>query len=108
MTIADMNDFTQHFKTDIDPTVVPEHLDSILESLMEFTNRADLRFDWHEPDEVGVTAIVTGRTFDNALGNRPDSGEMVVTLLRYNGLRLDINLASLFALATAPHRKETT
>lgn len=52
-------------------------------------------WDWHEPDQIEVDAVVAGRTFDNA----GVEGEKLVHL-KVDGKRVaEINLASLCALA---------
>lgn len=82
-----------------------------LESLLNITKGC--RPDMHEPDEQGLTAIVTGLHLDNAFGNQrtlmresPEAEEIIVTLRRtgedgaagwYN--QIQINLATLIALA---------
>ncbi len=71
------------------------------------------RPDMHEPDEQGLTAIVTGLNLDNAFGNQrtlvretPDAEEIIVTLRRTGDddtagwyTQIQINLATLIALA---------
>lgn len=80
-----------------------------LESLLDITRGC--RPDMHEPDEQGLTAIVTGLSLDNAFGNQrmlvretPEAEEIVVTLRRdQDGAgwysQIQINLATLIALA---------
>jgi hypothetical protein len=65
----------------------------------------------HEPDEQGLTAIVTGLKLDNADGNQrtliretPEAEEIMVTLRRDQDgegwySQIQINLATLIALA---------
>ena len=55
-----------------------------------------LREDWHEPDEQGVTALITGNKFDNA----GVEGEIKVLILKDGVPAFAINLATLFAFAT--------
>jgi hypothetical protein len=88
--------------------------DSLVEDrveLVKFADKHHLRLDWHEPDEQSIDARFTGWHLDNAMGNDPrhNSGEMTVILkhLDSNGNeddRLEINLATLLALATEPYR----
>ena len=75
----------------------------LLAGLREFTK--ECKWDMHEPDEEGITAVVFGDSFDNAFGEAiMDEGagfqEMVVVL--YNEDKdtiFKINLASLVAIA---------
>jgi hypothetical protein len=80
-----------------------------LENLLDITR--GVRRDMHEPDEQGITAMVTGLKLDNTDGDarqlyqsNPESEEIVVTLRRtwdehgtYS--QIQINLATLIALA---------
>ena len=85
------------------------------EDLLEFYREHKLRHDWHEPDESGVTAEVFGRKFDNAggwgldealRGTDPKYMELWV-LLRVDGQpAAQVNLATLFAIATADNWME--
>lgn len=70
-----------------------------------------VRPDWHEPDEQQVTAVVKGESFDNAgfWGSYQDirrdithgPAEEMFVQLRQNGETVaEINLATLFAIAT--------
>lgn len=92
-----------------EPKRINEH-----EDLMTLYRDLGVRPDWHEPDEVNVTAKVIGTNFDNA-GHWPadpgsnlasrwigsDSLEMYVELHK-DGLPVaQINLATLFSWATA-------
>lgn len=63
------------------------------------------RDDMHEPDEAGITAKVfnSNGSFDNAMGNDPSDGEIIVRLTNTHPdflqtSTLDINLADLIAL----------
>lgn len=75
--------------------------------MTEFGNRLlevthDCRPDMHEPDEQGVSAIVTGLNLDNAMGDDPyhNVQELTVGILRDDTGRMEwFNLASLIALA---------
>lgn len=71
--------------------------------LVDFLDRHKCRLDVHEPDNQGVTGKVTGTHLDNAMGNDPNTGELVLTLTGPNET-LSINLASLLALATFQYR----
>lgn len=65
----------------------------------------------HEPDEQGLTAIVTGLHLDNAFANErtlvretPEAEEIIITLRRDQDgegwySQIQINLATLIALA---------
>lgn len=70
--------------------------------LVKFAVQRGMRTDWHEPDEQGVTARVTGKRFDNA----GVADELEVTLLDVTGGERwpihKINLATLCALAARP------
>jgi hypothetical protein len=61
------------------------------------------RPDMHDPDEQEVSAKVVGNHLDNAMGNSVVVGdryqEFVVRLKRDRGTFVDLNLASLLALA---------
>ena len=71
--------------------------------LIDFLDRHKCRLDVHEPDNQDVTGKVTGTHLDNAMGNDPNTGELVLTLIA-PGETLSINLASLLALATYQYR----
>jgi hypothetical protein len=71
-----------------------------------------VRGNWHEPDEQGVTAVVHGTDFDNAgfwgrnkdgsldtFGDPPKQ-EIWVELLKDGEPVAEVNLATLFAMAT--------
>ena len=68
-----------------------------LNRLLEFTDKC--RDDMHEPDEQGISAEVYGEVFDNAFGDSPDYGELVVALSTEEGDEEGFNLATLNALA---------
>ena len=80
-----------------------------LENLLDITRGC--RPDMHEPDEQGLTAIVTGLHLDNAFSNQrqlvresPEAEEIIVTLRRDQDgagwyTQIQINLATLIALA---------
>ena len=59
------------------------------------------RNDMHEPDEQGISAIMTGHLFDNACGDQPmdNCSEMTIGLRNREGRTEWFNLASLIALA---------
>jgi len=79
------------------------------DNLLEITNGC--RSDMHEPDEQGLTAIVTGLKLDNTDGNQrqiyrtnPEAEEIIITLRRIwdeegTYSQVEINLATLIALA---------
>jgi len=79
--------------------------------LRRFAKRHGMRHDWHEPDEQGVTAKVVGSKLDNAMGDEPYvmpwNGrvyEMVVCLKGPKGNTLNVNLATVLALAAGNSR----
>jgi len=84
----------------------PEHARTIWmpESERDFFRAAVLAgvgswigWDWHEPDQIEVDAVVTGTSFDNA----GIDGEKTVHL-KVDGKRVaSVNLATLCALATS-------
>lgn len=59
------------------------------------------RPDMHEPDEQGITVMVSGYNFDNAMGDNPNDncGEFTVAIVQDDGSKEWFNLASLIALA---------
>lgn len=72
-----------------------------LKDLARFTK--DCREDMHEPDEQEISATVVGDHLDNAMGTYVEPGkeyqEFVVILKNDKGKTLNVNLASLIALA---------
>ena len=73
--------------------------------LIEFKKKHGMRDSWHEPDEQGITARVTGIHFDNAMGESTQGEELVVVLYRNCGVHgpyeeMRINLATLLAIAS--------
>lgn len=80
-----------------------------VEDLKRVAKELGVRDDWHEPDERHIHAIVFGSVFDNAgrwgvrlIDHGKDTGgaEMFVVLYR-GGMRFaEVNLATLFAMAT--------
>jgi hypothetical protein len=67
---------------------------------LQFVTR-NCRPDMHEPDEQGISAIVTGFDLDNACGADPYSncGEFTVAITTNDGGKTWFNLADLIALA---------
>ena len=68
--------------------------------LIEHT--AGCREDMHEPDNQGLTAIVSGYHLDNAMGDSPNNncGELTVGLSYNDGHTYKwFNLATIIALA---------
>jgi hypothetical protein len=67
--------------------------------LLEATK--DCREDMHEPDEQGVSALVSGYHLDNAMGDNPfdNCGEFTVAIVQDDGSKEWFNLATLIALA---------
>lgn len=63
--------------------------------LIELKKSLGVRDDWHEPDNDGVTAKVTGGKFDNA---GFDDEKFVV--IKQDGNETKINLATLLAIAS--------
>ena len=75
---------------------------SILAQLQNMTR--DCRADMHEPDELALTAKVTGTQLDNAFGNDEDNTHEIVVTLTLDGAsmvaeRERFNLCDLIALA---------
>lgn len=64
--------------------------------LKDIAFELQVRNDWHEPDEEGVSVIVTEGEFDNA----GTEGEINVVLVKDGKPYKAINLATLFAFAT--------
>jgi hypothetical protein len=80
--------------------MTPEWMYRFGERLLEVTH--DCRPDMHEPDEQGVSAVVTGLDLDNAMGDSPYTNfqELTVGIEREDTDRMEwFNLASLIALA---------
>lgn len=87
--------------------------------LVELAGQLGVRPDWHEPDEQGLTAVVAGTTFDNAMPpggwyGTPPHAELHVTLFQESDVDgtpqpvAVVNLAILFAWATGfDHKAET-
>jgi len=68
----------------------------------------ETRYDWHEPDEQGIRAVVIGRTLDNAYGDSAldgDRGEFNVVLFQHGEPVTVRNLATLLAEAAAFRRQ---
>ena len=85
-------------------------LESKKEELQQFAQTYGLRDDWHEPDEQGVTAFVTGIKLDNAFcedqsGLPAHFQELVVHLFVNDSHKMSINLASLLAIASERQEK---
>ncbi len=83
-----------------------------LVALKKFAAEFKVRPDWHEPDNQNVTAVVTGKSLDNAMGEDqeglpPYYQELVVHLFVDDSFKLSINLATLLAIA-ADHALEFT
>ena len=57
------------------------------------------RASMHEPDQEGVTATVSKGCLDNAMGDDPKDGELVVTFHRHGKEPISVNLATILALA---------
>jgi len=93
-------------------------LEETRKKIVEFANKNDVGFDFHEPDcPNGVKAKVRGICFDNAhgdhggeyttrTGKRRGPYEMIVILTDDDGNKIRVNLATLFALATMDHRNK--
>ena len=62
-------------------------------------NTDGCREDMHEPDEQDLSAEVYGERLDNAWGDNPNSGELIVALSTSEGDEEWFNLATLIALA---------
>lgn len=95
-TVYHLRDALEHENLRIERPDSPAELAAI-------ADRLGLRLDWHEPDNHGVHALVTGLRFDNA---GLYTTEQMVILYR-DGLPVaQVALANLFAWATAPHRTD--
>ena len=68
-------------------------------NLQKFAEKYGLSDDWHEPDQKEVTAFVSGKYLDNAMGDSGDCQEMVIMLLVAGKHILSVNLANILALA---------
>lgn len=78
----------------------PSLMFNFAERLLEVTK--ECRPDMHEPDEQGLRATVSGRVLDNAMGDDPNSNELVVTIwgtTPTGTFQEHFNLATLIALA---------
>ena len=75
----------------------------MLERLRKITK--DCRDDMHEPDEQGISVIVSGYHLDNAMGDNPcdNCGEFTIAVIKNRGMSNEewewFNLATLIALA---------
>lgn len=73
-------------------------------TLHDFVAKAGPRRDWHGPGEQNITCEVVGDDFDSAFGAqimKPAAGfQEIVVRLSAPGCDVDINLATLCALAT--------
>ncbi len=67
------------------------------------------RPDMHEPDEQGITVMVSGYNFDNAMGDDPNNncGEFTVAIVQDDGSKEWFNLATLIALARIGAKHES-
>ena len=80
-----------------------EHMQATLAKVLAATRGC--RPDMHELDEQGIDASIVGCNLDNAMGNHVDLNAIkegyqeFVVVLRRDGQILEINLASLIALA---------
>lgn len=79
--------------------------------LAELANTLQVRMDWHEPDEQGVNARVSGTHLDNAMGPDPyrNVGELTVILYQRDSDGWEhevgyVNLANVLAWASEAHR----
>jgi hypothetical protein len=97
MYVHAVDEVQQHFIRYLQGYLIPTNLQRIKDKLRKFVKKHGLRDDWHEPLEVKAT--VKGRSFDNAMGDKPGQGEKVLTLKAEDDV-LHINLATLCALAT--------
>lgn len=78
-----------------------EVMEQVQKKLAKFADRNKLRRDWHEPDEQGCSAGVTGCILDNA---GYEDREMTVHLF-CGKHHIQVNLATLLAIASFPARK---
>jgi len=71
--------------------------------LIKFMEKFDINEQWHEPDNSGVTALVTGLKLDNAFGSNYHKNNQELTVVVMDEDHNDecpINLSTLLALAT--------
>jgi len=75
--------------------------------LTDLANKLNLRDDWHEPSERGVTAEIMGSVFNNAgfwghkVAITPDNLEMYVRILHKGKSVAEVNLTDLMGWAAA-------
>jgi hypothetical protein len=75
------------------------------EDLRKVAANLNVRDDWHEPDEQGVSAETFGRCLDNAgfwgfrEKTRSDIEEQYVVLFKDGFAVAEVNLATLFSIA---------
>lgn len=76
--------------------------------LIKLAKELEVRHDWHEPDEQGVTVVVRGKSFDNACGGWTGEwdDEKYVEIRQGGKVKAVINLATLFAFATGTYAGE--
>ncbi len=73
-------------------------MSSFEDRLLDIT--ANCRGDMHEPDEQGLSALVSGYILDNAFGSDPHQNNAEYTIGLYNDERMEwFNLATLIAYA---------
>lgn len=79
---------------------------STKEELQQVAAKLEVRSDWHEPDEQGLTAEFHGKSFgnDGIWGHKvaitPDSLEQYITLHKNNMPVAEVNLADLLSWAS--------
>ena len=74
--------------------------------LLQFASEHDIRQDWHECENQGISGEVIGTIFDNSGGSKvypnlvKDGSQEFVLRLSKGNRQVDINLADLVALAS--------
>jgi hypothetical protein len=72
-------------------------LGKVLGDLCDITR--ECREDMHEPDEQSLTAVVKGKSFDNAMGDETEKHLVLTRRTRTSTEVVTINLCDLIALA---------
>ena len=75
-------------------------MESTRKKIRDFQQKHGLRHDWHEPD--GIKAKVVGNHLDNACGDAGTCGEKVIVIKSDDGDSIQVNLATVLALAANP------
>ena len=70
--------------------------------LIELSKKLEVGNDWHEPDQQGISILMTGKNFDNA----GCEGEIKVVIVKEGIPEFGINLATLLSFATGYEGRE--